>query len=82
MCSHAVALDDMLVVSDTLADERFRNFPYVCGEPGVRFYAGQPLHSLDGQPVGTLCILDTRRANSAWPSGACCATWRRWCRTN
>jgi diguanylate cyclase (GGDEF)-like protein/PAS domain S-box-containing protein len=60
MCSHAVALDDMLVVSDTLADERFRNFPYVCGEPGVRFYAGQPLHSLDGHPVGTLCILDTR----------------------
>jgi diguanylate cyclase (GGDEF)-like protein/PAS domain S-box-containing protein len=60
MCSHAVALDDLLVVSDTLSDERFRDFPYVCGAEGIRFYAGQPLHSLDGQPVGTLCILDTR----------------------
>jgi diguanylate cyclase len=60
MCSHAVALDDLLVVSDTSADDRFKNFPYVCGEPGIRFYAGQPIHSLDGQPVGTLCILDTR----------------------
>ncbi|MDN4053056.1 diguanylate cyclase [Massilia sp. YIM B02763] len=58
MCSHTVALDELLVVSDTLADERFRDFPYVRGEKGIRFYAGQPLHSLDGQPVGTLCILD------------------------
>ncbi|WP_296946855.1 diguanylate cyclase domain-containing protein [uncultured Massilia sp.] len=60
ICSHAVALDDMLVVSDTLLDERFKDFPLVTGAPGLRFYAGQPLHSLDGQPVGTLCVLDTR----------------------
>ena len=60
ICSHTVALDDLLVVSDTLSDERFKNFPYVCGEPGIRFYAGHPLHSLDGQPVGALCVLDTR----------------------
>lgn len=59
-CSHAVALDDLLVVRDTLLDERFADHPMVVGEPHVRFYAGQPVHSLDGQPLGTLCILDTR----------------------
>ncbi|WP_075795042.1 sensor domain-containing diguanylate cyclase [Massilia putida] len=58
-CSHAIALDDMLVVPDTLQDERFQDHPHVTGAPGIRFYAGQPLHSLDGQPLGTLCIIDT-----------------------
>ena len=50
---------DMLVVPDTLQDVRFRDHPRVTGAPGIRFYAGQPLHSVDGQPLGTLCILDT-----------------------
>ncbi len=56
-CSHAVAQDDMLVVEDALLDPRFADNPLVTGAPHVRFYAGQPLHS-DGQPVGTLCIVD------------------------
>jgi diguanylate cyclase (GGDEF)-like protein/PAS domain S-box-containing protein len=58
-CSHAVALDDMLVVEDALRDERFAGDTHVTGEPRIRFYAGQPLHSADGQPLGTLCIVDT-----------------------
>lgn len=59
-CSHAVALDDLLVVRDTLLDERFVEHPLVLGEPHIRFYAGQPVHSLDGQALGTFCIIDTR----------------------
>jgi diguanylate cyclase (GGDEF)-like protein/PAS domain S-box-containing protein len=57
-CSHAVALDDMLVVPDMLLDERFAAHPHVTDGPRFRFYAGQPVYSLDGQPLGTLCILD------------------------
>lgn len=56
-CSHAVALDGMLVVEDATRDPRFAANPLVNGAPHVRFYAGQPLHS-DGQPVGTLCVID------------------------
>ena len=58
-CSHAIALDDMLVVYDTLRDERFAAHPHVTDAPHIRFYAGQPLHSVDGLPLGTLCIMDT-----------------------
>jgi len=58
-CSHAVALDDMLVVPDTLHDERFAANALVTGAPHIRFYAGQPVHGVDGQAVGTLCIIDT-----------------------
>jgi len=50
---------DMLVVPDTQSDERFQDHPHVTGAPGIRFYAGQPLRSLDGRPLGTLCIFDT-----------------------
>jgi diguanylate cyclase (GGDEF)-like protein/PAS domain S-box-containing protein len=57
-CSHAVALDDLLVVPDTRLDERFADNPLVVGAPFIRFYAGQPVHSLDGQALGTLCIID------------------------
>lgn len=57
-CSHAVALNDLLVVPDTHLDERFAANPLVRGAPFIRFYAGQPVHSVDGQPLGTLCIID------------------------
>jgi diguanylate cyclase (GGDEF)-like protein/PAS domain S-box-containing protein len=57
-CSHAVALNELLVVPDTHLDERFANNPLVLGAPFIRFYAGQPVHSVDGQPLGTLCIID------------------------
>ncbi|WP_162527306.1 GAF domain-containing protein [Sphingomonas solaris] len=59
-CAHAVAARAMLVVPDTFADTRFRDNPLVTADPRIRFYAGAPIHAPDGQPIGTLCILDTR----------------------
>jgi len=58
-CSHAIALDEMLVVEDTHLDERFAGHGLVLDAPFIRFYAGQPVYSLDGQPLGTLCVIDT-----------------------
>lgn len=56
-CSHAVGLNDILVVEDASADPRFANNDLVTGEPNIRFYAGQPIYS-DGHAVGTLCVID------------------------
>jgi diguanylate cyclase (GGDEF)-like protein/PAS domain S-box-containing protein len=56
-CSHAVEQDEMLVIEDASRDPRFAANPAVAGDMHVRFYAGQPLRC-DGQPVGTLCIVD------------------------
>jgi len=59
-CGHAILEAGTLVVEDALRDERFRDNPFVVGEPNVRFYAGAPLQLPGGQIVGTLCLVDSR----------------------
>ncbi len=57
-CGHVVADGQRLVVADTSEDSRFADNPLVLGEPRIRFYAGTPLRSPDGQTLGTLCAID------------------------
>ncbi|VEI20811.1 Probable diguanylate cyclase YdaM [Serratia plymuthica] len=59
-CGHAILQRETLVVPDTATDPRFFDNPLVTGGPKIGFYAGQPLLSLDGLPLGTLCIIDSR----------------------
>ncbi|NJR76980.1 MAG: PAS domain-containing protein, partial [Scytonema sp. CRU_2_7] len=49
---------DVVVISDTLADERLAKNPVVTSYPYVRFYAGVPLITPKGDIVGTLCAID------------------------
>ncbi|MEH2275894.1 MAG: GAF domain-containing protein [Nostoc sp.] len=48
----------VVVVLDTLADEKLANNPVVIGYPYVRFYAGVPLITPRGDMLGTLCVID------------------------
>ncbi len=58
-CDHAMSGPDrVMVVRDTHDDGRFRANPLVTGPPGLRFYAGAPLVTRDGHPLGALCVLD------------------------
>ena len=57
-CAHAINENQVMVVADTLLDERFHDNPLVTGEANIRFYAGVRLLSPEGLALGALCIVD------------------------
>jgi PAS domain S-box-containing protein len=48
----------VVVVPDALADDRLASNTVVTSYPYVRFYAGVPLFTSQGEILGTLCVLD------------------------
>jgi len=58
LCASAILQDHAWIVEDAAKDPRARTNPLVAGEPGIRFYAGIPLHTGDGHNLGMLSILD------------------------
>ncbi|MEU4162619.1 PAS domain S-box protein [Actinoplanes sp. NPDC026670] len=58
-CQHVVAGDGPMIVTDARSDARVRDNPAVA-ESGVIAYAGFPLRSPQGQPLGTFSVADRR----------------------
>lgn len=60
-CAHAIQNpQEVLIVPDATRDERFAENTMVTGQPGIRFYAGAPMLSPEGAPLGTICVIDNQ----------------------
>ncbi|MBW0145498.1 PAS domain-containing protein [Sphingomicrobium clamense] len=57
-CQHAMVKPRIMVVKDARQDPRFVANTLVTGPPHIRFYAGAPLISEEGAPLGALCVID------------------------
>lgn len=58
-CAHAMLGNRVMVIADTTVDPVFHDNALVTGAPHLRFYAGAPLVTAEGFPLGSLCVLDT-----------------------
>ena len=57
-CAHTMLQGEMLEVCDAAKDERFSQFELVKSGLKLRYYAGAPLISSEGAPLGALCVID------------------------
>ncbi|QJX46282.1 GAF domain-containing DNA-binding protein [Hymenobacter taeanensis] len=58
-CRYAMFSDTVFEIEDATQDPRFQNNPLVTADPNIRFYAGAPLLTPEGHPLGTICAIDT-----------------------
>lgn len=58
LCAHTVAANDLLVLNESSLTRLAPGNPLVQAPQGVVFYAGYPIRTAEGVPVGALCICD------------------------
>jgi class 3 adenylate cyclase len=57
-CSITVCGSELVISPNLLEDPRYQNFPFVVGEPNMRFYCAMPLITPEGYALGTICVMD------------------------
>lgn len=59
-CSVTVCGSELVLVPNLASDDYFKEFPFVVGDPFLRFYCAMPLVTPDGFAIGTICVMDVK----------------------
>lgn len=59
VCALAIQQTGLFEIRDLVTDPRTADFSLVVAPPHIRFYAGVPLVTPKGLPLGSLCVIDT-----------------------
>lgn len=59
-CTYTINQDDVMLVPDALTNDQFSSDTAIIADHHIKFYAGTPLTTSDGQKIGTFCVLDTK----------------------
>lgn len=70
ICDYTIREPELLVIEDVQTDARFGGLAWTRGVLPIRFYAGYPLESPDGQRIGALCIVDSSPRSFSESDGA------------
>lgn len=57
ICQYTIHKTSTFEITDLQKDERTKDFPYVKGDPYLRYYLGAPLITPNGYGIGALCVL-------------------------
>jgi GAF domain-containing protein len=60
VCALAIQQADIFVIEDLSTDPRTKTMSLVAQAPHIRFYAGVPLVTSEGFPLGSLCAIDVQ----------------------
>lgn len=59
-CQYTILKNEFLEVPDATKDSRFGINRYVSGKESIKFYAGFPIKTEHGYPLGTICVMDIK----------------------
>lgn len=58
-CAFAIESDELTLINDSRLNPRSAVSPLAQGPGALRFYAGFPVHTIDGYRIGMVCVLGT-----------------------
>lgn len=64
ICQHTIEGEEVLVIPNTLKDDRTKELELVHDESAVRFYAGAPLINEDNTKFGAICVTEEKGATA------------------